>query len=206
MITNKEIEMPPSQFSNTIANLGIKIDWHNWRQSNSWKLFVAGCNVACTEAQRKIDECRNMGDTEFNVFGDEFKSPKLEDLPKHLWRVDDGFRFTLKDGAYYMDKSSMNNPFGYSYRELMHLHKGSFTDKDPNQHILQHKFAGQNCEIQPIPSHETKEVQGDVNILIEALEMLSIPCTNYSCTIRALDESVVKIAKFALENYSKKEK
>jgi hypothetical protein len=64
----KEIELPPTAFSNRIHDLGIEIDWYNWRQTNEWKMYVAGWN-ACTESVNAAIKAKyNMGETAERVF------------------------------------------------------------------------------------------------------------------------------------------
>ena len=50
-------------------------------------------------------------------------------LPKYLYRKDDGERFTLKNGEYEMDRSMMYTPYRYTYARLMDT--GAFTEIHP---------------------------------------------------------------------------
>lgn len=50
--------------------------------------------------------------------------------PKHLWRIDDGERYTRGDGGLYtMDNSMMHKPWEYTYEALMYTK--AFCDHDP---------------------------------------------------------------------------
>ena len=65
-----EIELPPSQFSNVTNETESVIDWKNWRESPEWKIFIAGWNAKCEDQSRQALNSKNMGESEYKVFGD----------------------------------------------------------------------------------------------------------------------------------------
>lgn len=62
-------ELPPAAFSNAMNNINPDFDFRKWRQSNEWKVFVAGYNEAVRVANDQIKSQYNFGMTAQRLFG-----------------------------------------------------------------------------------------------------------------------------------------
>jgi len=68
-MNTKQIELPPAYFSNVVNRLELEIDWHNWRQSPYWELFVAGNNYGIDKVKSFAQSQENMGMNSERLFG-----------------------------------------------------------------------------------------------------------------------------------------
>lgn len=64
-----KVELPPTAFSNRISDLKIDIGYTTWRQTNEWKMYVAGWNACAKSANNAMLAKYNMGETAERVFG-----------------------------------------------------------------------------------------------------------------------------------------
>lgn len=64
-------------------------------------------------------------------------------LPKYIYRIDDGFRFTLQpNNKYTMDKSEMNPKYEY---EISALTNSAFTQFKHQIRIVEYKCRHEGC-------------------------------------------------------------
>lgn len=49
------IEFPPHEFSNFLNSIGVRVDPYTWRESQEWKIFVAGWNAGCESVKNSIE-------------------------------------------------------------------------------------------------------------------------------------------------------
>lgn len=68
MKKDNPLDLPPTAFSNAVADIDAAFSHRQWRKSKEWRLFVAGYNAAVTACSDKIKAQYNLGQTVARVF------------------------------------------------------------------------------------------------------------------------------------------